>query len=167
MSDEQTYIPWDDATEAQRVAVLEMWWAKVCPVRGSDEYVFLQSMSLPSMGHGDPDAATKELFERGLLEPGDVEHRPNLTALGRALIFRIEEQVYGEYAKAAEEPTPEGIKRHPPDGYFHTDAFSAPMSEPCTCTPDCPEWCEGDCGCDACATRREVYGEEGSAEGEQ
>ena len=63
-------------------------------------------------------------------------------------------------------PTPEGIKRSPPDGYFRTDFFDEPVSESCTCIADCAEWCDGQCGCEACATRLEVFAAPGSVYGE-
>lgn len=166
MPDEQTYSPWDDATDDQRRAVIEMWWAKASPEPDSDEYLILQKMSGPDMGHGDPEAAEQELFARGLLErcPG---HQSSFTDKGREVFFRLDEKVLRAYDISAAEPTPEGIKRHPPDGYYRTDFFEEPVSEPCTCAADCPEFCEGDCGCEACATRLQVFAASGSAAGEQ
>lgn len=38
--------------------------------------------------------------------------------------------------------TPED--RYPPDGQY--DGI------PCTCRPECPEACKGECGCSACAS---------------
>ncbi|HKZ11450.1 MAG TPA: hypothetical protein VJL61_12205 [Rhodanobacteraceae bacterium] len=163
---EQVEFLWDTASDADRAAAIEIWWTRADPEPGSDEYVFLQSMSMPSTGHGDPEVAGKELFRRGLLEPGS-EPCPNLTESGRAVFFRLEDKINRESGISTEEPTPEGIKRYPPDGYFHTDFFGDPLSEPCTCGAECPAWCEGQCGCDACATRLEVYAAPGSAYGEQ
>ena len=39
-------------------------------------------------------------------------------------------------------PTEEGINRYPPDGVY--EGFA------CTCKPECPLSCKGQCGCDAC-----------------
>ena len=166
MPDEHMYVPWDDATDAQRKAVIELWWVKACPEPGSDEFLILQMMSTPDMRHGDPQAARKALIERGLLDPSS-EQRSNLTEKGRDVFLSLLDKVTREHDMSTAEPTPEGIKRHPPDGYFRTDAFDEPVSAPCTCTKDCPEWCEGDCGCDACANRLEVYAAPGSVSGEQ
>lgn len=166
MPDKPSEILWEDASDADRAAVMEMWWTKVRPEPGSDAYLFLQWMSGPGTDHGDPEGAEKELIERGLFEPG-LEHRSNLTETGRAVFFSLEEKVYREYDMSTAAPTPEGIKRHPPDGYFRTDFFDEPVSEPCSCTADCPEWCDGQCGCEACATRLEVFAAPGSVYGEQ
>lgn len=166
MPEEQTDILWDEVTDADRTVAMKWWWTKATAEPGSDEYLILQMMSGPEMGHGDPEAATKELFERGLLE-SRCEHRPDFTERGRKVFWSLYEKAFRVLDMSTAEPTPEGIKRHPPDGYFRTDAFGEPVSEPCTCTADCPEWCEGDCGCDACATRLEVYAAPGSVHGEQ
>lgn len=40
------------------------------------------------------------------------------------------------------QPTDEGKNRYPPDGMY--------QGEPCTCKPECPYNCKGECGCDAC-----------------
>ena len=95
MPDKPSEIPWDDASDADRAAVMEMWWTKVRPEPGSDAYFFLQWMSGPGTGHGDPEAAQKELIERGLFEPG-LELRSSLTETGRAIFFRLYEMVYQE-----------------------------------------------------------------------
>lgn len=45
------------------------------------------------------------------------------------------------------EPTEEGRNRyadHCPPGYYD--------GVPCTCKPECPNACKGECGCDACRT---------------
>ena len=49
--------------------------------------------------------------------------------------------------EAAATPTETGIRAYPPDGYYTVDAEEA---YPCTCTPDCPPQCKGQCGCEAC-----------------
>lgn len=41
--------------------------------------------------------------------------------------------------------TPE--ERYPPDGVYHE------AEERCTCRPDCPHDCKGECGCKACDAR--------------
>lgn len=166
MPDEQRYILWEDASDAQRAAVIDFWWRRVNPTPGSDEYLMLQMMSGSEMGHGDPESARQELFNRGLLEliPGD---RASFTEKGCEVFSNLYDMVYREYDMSTAEPTAEGVKRHPPDGYFRTDFFGEPVSEPCTCTADCPEWCEGDCGCEACFARLVAYAAPGSACGEQ
>lgn len=93
MSDKQTEILWDDASDAERAAVMEIWWAKACPEPGSDEHFILQMMSGPGMDRDDPEAAKKELVKRGLLDPG-VEHRPSLTESGRDVFFKLYDKVY-------------------------------------------------------------------------
>lgn len=166
MSDEQRYIPWDDASDAERAAVIDFWWRRVNPTPGSDEYLILQMSSGSEMGHGDPEKARQELFKRGLLEP-IAGHRSSYTEKGREVFCHLYDMVYRDYNMSTVQPTPEGIKRHPPDGYFRTDFFEEPVSEPCTCTADCPEWCDGNCGCEACSARLEAYAAPGSACGEQ
>lgn len=52
-------------------------------------------------------------------------------------------------SKQRETPTPEGIRRYPPNGRYR-DATNFQWA--CTCTPACPEACRGDCGCEACIT---------------
>ncbi len=42
------------------------------------------------------------------------------------------------------EPTEEGKLRYAPTGYYD--------EIPCTCKPECPDACKGECGCEACAT---------------
>lgn len=49
-------------------------------------------------------------------------------------------------------PTPEGAARYPQhglieDGYYIADSGA---HLPCTCSPDCADECEGECGCVAC-----------------
>jgi hypothetical protein len=166
MPHERIDVPWDDATDAERSADMELWWVKACPKAGSDEYLILQMMSTTDMRHGDPQSAQRTLIERGLLELTS-EHRSNFTEKGREVFLSLLDKVARVHDMSTADPTPEGIKRHPPDGFFRTDAFEHPVSEPCTCTADCPEWCEGGCGCDACTTRLEVYAAPGSAHGEQ
>ena len=166
LSIEQIEFLWDTASGADRAVVIELWWTRANPGPGSDEYVFLQSLGMPGIGHGDPEAAEKELFRRGLLEPSS-DHCPNLTESGRAVFFSLEEKINRKSSISTEAPTPEGIKRYPPDGYFHTDFFGDLLSEPCTCDAECPAWCEGQCGCEACATRLEGYAAPGAVYGEQ
>ncbi len=152
MSIEQIEFLCDTASDADGAAAMEIWWTRADPGEpGSDEYVFLQSMRMPGTGHGDPAAAEKKLFRRGLLEPSS-DHCPNLTESGRAVYFRLEGKINRESSVSTGQPTPDGIKRYPPDGYFHTDFFGDPLSAPCTCGAECPEWCEGECGCEACAS---------------
>lgn len=52
-------------------------------------------------------------------------------------------------------PTDEGRRRYPPDGYFLDveGLFEGDTKEPCTCMPQCPAGCDGQCGCDACRAR--------------
>lgn len=166
LPDKPSDMLWEEASDADRVAAIEAWWTKVRPEADSDTYLFLQWMSGPGMGHGDPEAAKKELVDRGLLEPG-FGQPSSLTESGREVFFNLYDSVYREYDMSTAAPTPEGMKRHPPDGYFHADFFNEPVSEPCTCTADCPEWCEGQCGCEACTTRLEVIAAPGSVHGEQ
>jgi hypothetical protein len=123
-------------------------------------------MGMPGIGHGAPEAAKKELLRRGLLEPSS-DHCPNLTESGRAVFFSLEEKINRKSSMSTEAPTPEGIERYPPDGYFNTDFFGNLLSEPCTCGAECPAWCEGQCGCEACATRLEGYAAPGAVYGEQ
>jgi hypothetical protein len=44
---------------------------------------------------------------------------------------------------------PEGMKRHPPNGTYD-DGCEVHV---CTCKPECPYPCKGECGCHACAQR--------------
>lgn len=166
MPGEQNATPWNDLSEADKAAAVESWWAKASPEPGSDEYLILQIMSAGVGGHGDPQAARKELYERGLIEEYG-EYHSYYTERGCEVFLNFLDRMTRIHDMSTAEPTPEGIQRHPPDGYFHTDAFGEPVREPCTCTVDCPKWCEGECGCDACATRLEVYAAPGSVYGEQ
>ena len=43
-----------------------------------------------------------------------------------------------------QKPTPTGVAKYPPDGYYHE------TEEPCICTPTCAPACKGECGCRAC-----------------
>jgi hypothetical protein len=53
------------------------------------------------------------------------------------------------------EPTEEGKRRYPPDGYY---TVNVTPGTPCTCTLTCNEYCKGECGCAAC---REAHGDFG------
>jgi hypothetical protein len=139
---EQTAIPWDDWSDADRAAAIELWWTKASPEPGTDEYLILQWMSGGVADHGDPEAASKELCERGLIELRD-EHRLDCSERGRAVSLNFLDRMTRIHDMSTAEPTPEGIQRHPPDGYFRTDFFDEPVCEPCTCSADCPKWCEG------------------------
>lgn len=146
---------WDDATEAQQKAAIKRWWAMVNPMPDSDEYLILQMMSSADLGHGDPAEAEKELFARGLLELRE-DGRTWFAEKGQHVSWNLYEKATYESSILLAEPMPEGRKRYPPDGFFRTDVYAEPVTEPCTCKPDCPECCYGDCGCEACATRSEV-----------
>ena len=65
-----------------------------------------------------------------------------------------------------QKPTAEGIRRFPPDGYYHAPKgfFTAPASDPCTCEPGCEDPCvgESDCECQACSLRSVVEHHDGS-----
>lgn len=39
-------------------------------------------------------------------------------------------------------PTPAGIAKYPPEGFYEGD--------PCVCEGNCPDKCRGECGCEAC-----------------
>ena len=55
------------------------------------------------------------------------------------------------------EPTDEGVRRWPPDGYLQLNgAIDVRLQVPCTCTECCDE-CHGDCGCEACELGWLVY----------
>lgn len=95
MPDKQSETLWEDASDADRAAVMEIWWVKAIPAPGSDEHLILQMMSGPSMAHGDPEAAKEQLFERGLLERSG-EHRSNLTDSGREVFYKLYDKVYRE-----------------------------------------------------------------------
>jgi len=52
-------------------------------------------------------------------------------------------------------PTEEGKKRYPyPPVGIYKDSFLDPSEsefwEACTCKPECPKPCKGECGCRAC-----------------
>lgn len=51
-------------------------------------------------------------------------------------------------------PTKEGKKRYPPDGFYVDDEFD--FKEPCVCMKSCPLPCNGmqGCYCEAC---KKVY----------
>jgi|GEM_PF-1294160 len=53
-------------------------------------------------------------------------------------------------------PSKEGKKRYRPDG-FYKGPFMDDQSfwEACTCAPECPDPCQGQCGCQACETAYE------------
>jgi len=63
-------------------------------------------------------------------------------------------------------PTAEGLRRYPPDGYYHAPDgfFVEPVSDPCTCDEHCAIPCEGenDCECPACSLRSVVWHHDGS-----
>lgn len=46
-------------------------------------------------------------------------------------------------------PTETGIGKYPPDGKYE--------EIPCTCNPQCPYDCKGECGCSACTS---AYGDQ-------
>jgi hypothetical protein len=52
-------------------------------------------------------------------------------------------------AKQRNVPTPEGRRRYPPNGLYR-DATNFQWA--CSCSPNCPEVCKGECGCEACTT---------------
>jgi hypothetical protein len=55
-----------------------------------------------------------------------------------------------------EQPTLEGKKRYRPDGIYKGPFPGDPdFWEICTCEPQCPEPCAGQCGCAACKTARD------------
>jgi hypothetical protein len=62
-------------------------------------------------------------------------------------------------------PTPEGLKRYPPDGRYPAPEgfFDEPASDPCTCEPHCENPCvgESDCECLACSLRSVVENDAG------
>ncbi|MBP1153007.1 MULTISPECIES: hypothetical protein [unclassified Methylocaldum] len=53
-------------------------------------------------------------------------------------------------------PTQEGRKRYRPDGIYK-GPFTNDQTfwEVCTCVPECPDPCLGQCGCQACVTAYE------------
>lgn len=58
------------------------------------------------------------------------------------------------------EPTVEGVRRWPPDGYLQlNDAVDVRRRVACTCSERCGE-CHGDCGCEACELGWLVYQDE-------
>jgi hypothetical protein len=58
------------------------------------------------------------------------------------------------------EPTKEGRRRWPPDGYLQLNG-GAPNKIACTCTAACREPdCRGACGCEACALGWLIYQDE-------
>lgn len=63
-------------------------------------------------------------------------------------------------------PTDEGLRRYPPDGYYHAPDgfFVEPASDPCTCDEHCEDPCVGlsDCECQACSLRSVVEHHDGS-----
>lgn len=60
----------------------------------------------------------------------------------------VSHEMYHRQIQAAEDsrpvPTEEGKRRWEPDGYYDGD--------PCTCKPECPAACKGQCGCEGCRT---------------
>jgi hypothetical protein len=71
----------------------------------------------------------------------------------------------------SDRPTAEGKKRYPktggfydiPEGFFEAGAAGDPAThhQPCTCQPECPKECVGECGCEACSWRDVVYNDMG------
>jgi len=60
-----------------------------------------------------------------------------------------------------DQPTEEGRRRWPPDGYLRLNQRSdARASLPCTCTAACRPDCQGSCGCEACALGWLIYQDE-------
>ena len=60
-------------------------------------------------------------------------------------------------AISAREPTAEGIRRWPPDGYLRLNLeLDVRQQVACTCTGQCGE-CKGECGCEACELGWLVY----------
>ena len=53
------------------------------------------------------------------------------------------------------EPTEEGKRRYPPDGYY---TVNVTPGTPCTCTLTCNEYCTGECGCAACREAHSDFG---------
>lgn len=47
-----------------------------------------------------------------------------------------------EYLKQQTTPTPTGMARYAPDGFY--------LDDPCTCSGLCCDDCDGECGCAAC-----------------
>lgn len=47
-----------------------------------------------------------------------------------------------EYLKQLTTPTPTGLVKYAPDGYYEGD--------PCVCDGTCAVDCQGECGCEAC-----------------
>lgn len=62
-------------------------------------------------------------------------------------------------------PTEEGKRRYPPDGVYRAPEglFTAPVSDVCTCTPECAQPClgEGGCECLACSLLAVVHYHDG------
>lgn len=54
----------------------------------------------------------------------------------------------------AEAPTPEGVQRYEPDGYYREGGEAVP----CTCKPTCASACKGECGCRACQMAFQDFG---------
>ena len=51
-------------------------------------------------------------------------------------------------------PTPEGLTRYEPDGYYAANGEQLP----CTCFPTCSKTCKGECGCAACHAAFQDFG---------
>lgn len=66
----------------------------------------------------------------------------------------------------SQQPTPEGKRRYPPDGYYRAPDgfFNDPESGPCTCDEHCANPCRGEssCECDGCSLRSVVEHHDGS-----
>ena len=59
------------------------------------------------------------------------------------------------------EPTEEGKRRWPPDGYLKLNSVAAePDKLACSCAAACRPDCKGECGCEACALAWLVYQDE-------
>lgn len=57
----------------------------------------------------------------------------------------------------AEEPTEEGKRLWPPDGYLRLNPEADPRGQlACVCTEGCHH-CKGECGCEACALGWMIY----------
>jgi hypothetical protein len=78
MPEEPAAIFWDDLPLADQLAFMKRWWALANPEPDSDEYLILQMMSGGAPGYGDPEAAGRELLERGILASFS-EHRSDYT----------------------------------------------------------------------------------------
>jgi hypothetical protein len=53
-------------------------------------------------------------------------------------------------------PTPEGLRRYEPDGYYREGGEPIP----CVCKPECSYACKGECGCKACNAAFQDFGYE-------